>query len=95
MRAPASPRALARRLRMAMGDQRVSRKGLAGATGISRPALSRKLDGQGSFTYEELLAIIAALGIDWEALLAGGDDEDPPDRYYRLRDFSPRPDRPL
>jgi transcriptional regulator with XRE-family HTH domain len=55
---------------MIMGDLRWSRKRLSEATGISRPSLSNKLNGDVEFTYAELLAVIDALGVAWEELLA-------------------------
>jgi len=69
-----APDVLAMRIRMVMGAQKVSRKQLADATGISRPSLANKLDGKVSFTYDELLAVVAALDVTWEALLTEGHD---------------------
>jgi transcriptional regulator with XRE-family HTH domain len=89
--APVTPEALATRIRMVMGAQKLSRKRLSELTGISRPSLANKLDGKVSFTYDELLAVIEALGVAWDELLAGPLMEPPP----RLRDLSPRTDRRL
>jgi hypothetical protein len=68
--APVESAELARRFRMIMGDLRWSRKRLSEATGISRPSLSNKLNGDVEFTYAELVAVIDALGVAWEELLA-------------------------
>lgn len=61
---------LARRLRMHMGADKVSRLRLAASTNISRPSLANKLDGQVQFTYDELRRIVAALGLDWRQLIS-------------------------
>jgi transcriptional regulator with XRE-family HTH domain len=96
-----APDVLARRIRMLMGDQKLSRKRLAEATGISRPSLANKLDGKVSFTYDELLRIVTVLDVAWDELLAGHDDTSrlaDASRTYepvRLRDFQARPDRRL
>jgi transcriptional regulator with XRE-family HTH domain len=58
------PQILARRLRAEMGAQKVSRKRLAELTDISRRALANKLDGQVSFTYDEVARIATSLGLD-------------------------------
>jgi transcriptional regulator with XRE-family HTH domain len=60
---------LARRLRMHMGDQRMTRLRLSQLAGISRPTLTNKLDGHTQFTYPELLRVIDALGVSWLELL--------------------------
>jgi transcriptional regulator with XRE-family HTH domain len=92
---------LARRIRMLMGDQKLSRKRLAEAASISRPSLANKLDGKVSFTYDELLRIVTILDVAWDELLAGHDDAgrlSDASRTYepaRLRDFQARPDRRL
>lgn len=88
---PVSAEALASRLRMIMGDQKLSRTRLSNETGISRPSLSSKLDGKVEFTYSEIRTIAQAVDVPLEKLLAGEDDERP----FRLRDLRPRPDRPL
>jgi transcriptional regulator with XRE-family HTH domain len=98
---PVAPDVLARRIRMLMGDQKLSRKRLSEASGISRPSLSRKLDGKVPFTYDELLRIVTVLDVAWDELLAGHDDTSrlaDASRTYepvRLRDFHARPDRRL
>lgn len=95
--APVEPAELARRFRMIMGDLRWSRKRLSEVTGISRPSLSNKLNGDVEFTYAELVAVIDALGVAWEELLAnpfrGGPVSltSPP----RLKDLRSRRDRRL
>jgi transcriptional regulator with XRE-family HTH domain len=95
--APVEPAELARRFRMIMGDLRWSRKRLSEVTGISRPSLSNKLNGDVEFTYAELVAVIDALGVAWEELLAnpfhGGPATftSPP----RLKDLPSRRDRRL
>jgi transcriptional regulator with XRE-family HTH domain len=90
--APVEPEELARRIRMIMGDKRWSRKKLSEVTGISRPSLSNKLNGNVDFTYAELVSVIEALGVPWEELLAnpfpeGRDSSRPPpritDHHYR------------
>jgi transcriptional regulator with XRE-family HTH domain len=94
---PVEPQELARRIRMIMGDKRWSRKKLAERTGISRPSLSNKLNGDVDFTYAELLAVIEVLEVEWEGLLAnpfpgsGGSSEPPP----RISDHHFREDRQL
>jgi transcriptional regulator with XRE-family HTH domain len=94
---PVEPQELARRIRMVMGDKRWSRKKLAEVTGISRPSLSNRLNGDVDFTYAELRAVIEALEVEWEELLAspfpgsGGSSEPPP----RISDHHFRQDRPL
>ncbi|HZC09835.1 MAG TPA: helix-turn-helix transcriptional regulator [Mycobacterium sp.] len=95
--APVEPAELARRFRMIMGDLRWSRKRLSEVTGISRPSLSNKLNGDVEFTYAELLAVIDALGVAWEELLAnpfhgGPASFTPPPR---LKDLRSRRDRRL
>lgn len=96
LNAPVEPQELARRIRMIMGDQRWSRKKLSERTGISRPSLSNKLNGDVEFTYAELVAVIEALGVAWEELLANPFPEatrstSPP----RLAGLRYRRDRPL
>lgn len=71
-RGPVSPKVLCIRLRAIMGAQKITRTKLAQMTGISRPSLGNKLDGNVPFTYDELVAIITALGISWRVLLAPG-----------------------
>jgi hypothetical protein len=91
------PLVLARRIRMVMGDQKVTRKALAQASGISRPSLAHKLDGRVPFTYNELVRIIESLGVVWQDLLADQPEEEPEPEStrIRLRDFKPRMDRRL
>lgn len=89
-----APVVLARRIRMIMGDQKLSRKRLAELTTISRPSLASKLDAQVAFTYDELLRVVDALGVSWAELLADGWPARRTNKT-RLRDFSARPDRSL
>ena len=95
--APVESAELARRFRMIMGDLRWSRKRLSEVTGISRPSLSNKLNGDVEFTYAELVAVIDALGVAWEELLANpfhgrpASFTPPP----RLKDLPSRRDRRL
>lgn len=89
---PVSPGSLAQRLRMIMGDRKVSRSKLSRATGISRPSLATKLDGQVEFTYAEVVAVIDVLGVPWEELLDPAPLREPP---VRLRELKPRTDRRL
>lgn len=95
-----APDALARRIRMIMGDKKVTRKWLAQQTNISRPSIASKLDARVAFTYDELLRVIDALGVAWEELFTDtGDDfaasARSSDSPIRLRDFSARKDRSL
>jgi transcriptional regulator with XRE-family HTH domain len=82
-----APDVLARRIRMIMGDQKLSRKRLAMEAGISRPSLANKLDAQVSFTYDELVRIVEVLGVSWDALLSEGGDNPLDDA---LRAYGPR-----
>jgi hypothetical protein len=69
---------IARRLRMHMGDVKLSRNKLAMACGIGRTALSTKLDGQVDFTMTEVVAISKALGKSWLWILTGEEFDDGP-----------------
>jgi transcriptional regulator with XRE-family HTH domain len=82
---------------MIMGDLRWSRKRLSEVTGISRPSLSKKLDGDVEFTYAELVAVIDALGVAWEELLASPFHRRPASFTSppRLKDLPSRRDRRL
>lgn len=73
-----SPGALCLRMRGVMGAQKMSRKHLAELTGISRPSLGKKLDAQVPFTYDEIRAVVDALGVSWVPFLS---DDDDPRRY--------------
>jgi hypothetical protein len=88
-----APDVLARRIRMIMGDQKMSRKQLSVATHISRPSMANKLDAQVAFTYDELLRVIDALGVSWEELLA--DSASSYEGPVRIRDLAARKDRSL
>lgn len=70
---------VAQRLRMYMGDKKLSRSKLALASGINRTSLATKLDGHVDFTLHEIAAIAAAIGKSWWWLLAG---EDPPQSSF-------------
>jgi DNA-binding phage protein len=63
----------ARRLRMHLGDQRLSVAALARTVGMDRRALGRKLkaDGTAEFTLTELVTIAKALGLRWDWVLTG------------------------
>src|SRR6185312_2610247 len=67
------PIAIAQRLRMYMGDKKLSRAQLAVGSGINRTSLGAKLDGDGRFTLDELLAISRALGRSWLWVMTGVD----------------------
>jgi transcriptional regulator with XRE-family HTH domain len=91
------PDVLAMRVRMVMGAKKMSRKRLAEVTGISRPSLANKLDGKVSFTYDELLAVVAALDVSWEALLTesrGKLSAEAQEPRVRLSDMSLLPGQP-
>lgn len=71
---------VAQRLRMHMGDKKISRSALALASGVKRSALSAKLDGHTDFTVPEVIAIAHAIGKPWLWVLTGREnDEGPPD----------------
>lgn len=84
-----------------MGAQKMSRKRLSEKTVISRPSLTKKLDGEVAFTYDELMRVVEVLGVNWEQLLTETGGDSPladVERSYeptRLRDFEARPDRSL
>lgn len=96
------PDVLARRIRMVMGGQKLSRKRLSEVVGISRPSMSAKLDGRVPFTYDELTRVIPALGVGWHQLLAAPDEENSVDGAalayelpVKLSGLAPHPDRSL
>jgi transcriptional regulator with XRE-family HTH domain len=75
---------VAQRLRMYMGDKKLSRKALAEASGISRTSLGTKLDGDVPFTVDEILAVARAINRSWVWVLTGIDSNDPgPPSPYR------------
>lgn len=80
--------AIAQRLRMHMGDKKLTRSKLALATGISRTSLGAKLDGDVPFTIEEVDAVATAIGRPWFWVLTGRDgspDTSHPERRDTLR----------
>lgn len=68
--------AVAQRLRMYMGDVKLSRSKLAMASGINRTSLADRLDGHVAFSLEDVDAIAQAIGRSWLWVLIGG-EEDP------------------
>ena len=68
------PREITERLRSYMGNKKISRSKLALAAGIGRTPLGAKLDDNGQFTLNELLAIARALGKSWLWVMTGVDD---------------------
>lgn len=73
------PQAVAQRLRMYMGDKKLSRARLAIASGISRTSLGAKLDGSVAFTLDEIIAVARAIGKPWIWVLTGNYLPEPPD----------------
>jgi transcriptional regulator with XRE-family HTH domain len=72
------PTETAKRLRRYMGEHKISRARLALATGIGRTTLGAKLDGNGEFTVEEIVALAHALDQPWTWILSGeGERSDP------------------
>lgn len=70
---------VARRLRMFMGDKKLTRKGLALQSGIARSSLATKLDGEVEFTVPEIVRIAHAIGKSWLWVLTGVDPQPHPD----------------
>ncbi len=68
---PDSTETVAQRLRMHMGDKKITRSRLALAAGIKRGALSNKLDGISEFSVGEIVAIAHAIGRPWLWVLTG------------------------
>jgi transcriptional regulator with XRE-family HTH domain len=68
---------IAQRLRMYMGDKKLSRKELALASGIGRTTLGAKLDGYGAFTLAEINAIARAIDRSWVWVVTGQDVRHP------------------
>jgi transcriptional regulator with XRE-family HTH domain len=82
--------AIARRLRMYMGDHKISRARLALASRIGRTTLGAKLDGNGTFTVDEIVSLARALDQPWAWVLSGeGKRADP----HPLSDARPPQDR--
>lgn len=83
---------VARRLRMHMGDLKISRAKLAFASGIKRSTLSLKLDNDSEFTLAEIMMIAHALNRSWVWVLTGREPSSPdPDDGSRLGESNPRP----
>ena len=70
---------VARRIRMHMGDKKITRAQLALASGIKRPTLTNKLDDRTAFTLDEIIMIAHALGKSWLWVLTGNDETPPPE----------------
>lgn len=68
------PREITERLRSYMGNKKISRSKLALAAGIGRTPLGAKLDDNGQFTLNEVLAIARALNKSWLWVMTGVDD---------------------
>jgi transcriptional regulator with XRE-family HTH domain len=68
---------VARRLRMYMGDKKLSRSQLALSSGITRTSLGAKLDGHVPFTIEEIVSVARAISRSWVWVLTGVDDSAP------------------
>jgi transcriptional regulator with XRE-family HTH domain len=67
--------AVAQRLRMYMGDVKLSRSQLALASGINRTSLADRLDGHVDFTLGDISAIAQAIGRSWLWVLTGGEGD--------------------
>ncbi|WP_158609559.1 helix-turn-helix domain-containing protein [Kocuria soli] len=65
--------ALSIRSRMALRD--MTQAGLADAIGMGRSALSARMGGSREFTFSELQAIAAALGVSLRDLLPATEEE--------------------
>jgi len=65
--------AVAAEVRAVMGRKNKSAKWLSEATGISKAALSRKLNGSVGFTLAEAMSIATALGVSLSDLVPTGD----------------------
>jgi hypothetical protein len=63
--------AVTQRIRMHMGDKKISRAKLAVAMGMPRATLSNKLDNLSDFTVPEITRIAHALGKSWLWVLTG------------------------
>jgi len=70
--------AIAAEVRAAMARQRVTQADLAARIGIGRPTLSERLSGQRAFDTDQLLAISAALGVDFLSFFPEVDTEQVP-----------------
>ena len=60
---------VAAEVRAALGRANMNAAELARETGISKPAMSRKLAGTTSFTTEELIGVARAVGASVESLI--------------------------
>jgi transcriptional regulator with XRE-family HTH domain len=81
---------VAQRLRMYLGDKKMSRSKLALASGVKRSTLSNKLDNESEFTIGEIMAISHAIKRSWLWILTGRDLQ-PPDDGSRLGESNSRP----
>ena len=81
---------VAQRLRMYLGDKKMSRSKLALASGLKRSTLSGKLDGNSEFTISEIMAISHAIKRSWIWVLTGREVV-PPDDESRLGESNSRP----
>lgn len=71
------PAEVAQRLRMYMGDKKLTRKGLALQSGIARSSLATKLDGEVEFTLSEIMRVAHAIGKSWLWVLTGKEPSHP------------------
>ena len=85
---------VARRLRMHLGDKKISRNRLAAASGISRTSLANKLDGLVDFTISEVIDIAHALETSWVWVLTGVELAHPRVGDGQTSDPSPAPKAP-
>jgi DNA-binding phage protein len=86
---PDDTETVAQRLRMYMGDKKMSRVKLALASGMKRSTLANKLDSHSEFTISEILAIAHAIDRSWMWVLTG--QEPGPEPGSRLGESNPRP----
>lgn len=63
--------AIARRLRGELGQLNMSVSEVARQTGLSQPALHRRMTGAQAFDTEELDLICETLGLSWDYVLTG------------------------
>jgi len=86
---PDDTQTVAQRLRMYMGDKKMSRVKLALAAGMKRSTLANKLDSHSEFTISEILAIAHAIDRSWIWVLTG--QEPGPEPRSRLGESNSRP----
>lgn len=77
-----SSRGVSHRLRMHMGDKKISRAKLALSCGINRTSLGKKLDDGLDFTIEDVSAICDALDLSVVWLLLGEGDAQSADAAF-------------